>query len=245
VSAAFTKRINAIWVENVGRHLMWLTPEQVAKEVRAYIGRGIDFIKYGSNEHFNASAGAFLAFSPYVQAAMVEEAHRAGITAQAHSMSVEGLRLAVESGCDLVTHCNITGPIPIPEATLEAMARRKTGAVIFPWTEKALGWIKENVSDLEWMLWQSTDINARNLIRSGAPLMLANDGLLFDQQTLTDPRFAKSWSSAPEDESYGGKRMPPNGDAEGSDQEHRCRLWQRQGSRHAREGQDRRHAYSR
>src|SRR5882762_2857794 len=60
-SAAFVRRINAIWVENVGRHLMWLPPEQVGQEIRKYIQKGIDFVKYASNDHF---PGAFLAFSP-------------------------------------------------------------------------------------------------------------------------------------------------------------------------------------
>src|SRR5258705_13206172 len=66
-----------------------------------------------------AIPGAFLSFSPRGQAAIVEEAHRAGLTAQAHSLSVEGLRIAIEAGCNLITHCNVTGPVPIPESTLE------------------------------------------------------------------------------------------------------------------------------
>ena len=195
-SAVLVKRINAIWVENVGRHLMWLTPEQVAQEVRAYIGRGIDFIKYASNDHF---PGAFLQFSERAQAAMVEEAHRAGITAQAHTMSVEGLRIAVEAGCDLIQHCNITGPIPIPETTLELMAKRKTGAVIFAWTQKGLDWVMQNVSDMERMWWKGGDTNARNLIRSGAALMLANDGMVVSPVMATDPQFGKGSLGAPDD----------------------------------------------
>jgi imidazolonepropionase-like amidohydrolase len=203
VSSIFTKKVNALFVENVGRHLMWLTPDGVAKELRKYIAKGIDFVKYGSNEHYWASAGAFLAFSPRQQAAIVAEAHRAGITAQAHSMSVEGLHLAVEAGCNLVTHCNVTGPVAIPDETLELMAKRRTGAVIFPQTDKQMAWIKENVSDIEWMLWKSTDINARNLIRSGAPLMLANDGIIWPQEVKADPWLSKSWVSAPEEQNMG------------------------------------------
>jgi imidazolonepropionase-like amidohydrolase len=203
VSSLFAKRVNSIFVENVGRHLMWLTPDGVAKEVRAYIAKGIDFIKYGSNEHYWASAGAFLAFSHRQQAAMVEAAHSAGVTAQAHSMSVEGLHLAVEAGCDLVTHCNVTGPTHIPDETLELMAKRKTGAVIFPQTDKQMGWIKENVSDIEWTLWKSTDINARNLIKSSAPLMLANDGIIWPPEVKADPWLKKSWVSAPEEQNMG------------------------------------------
>jgi imidazolonepropionase-like amidohydrolase len=200
VSSVFARRVNAIFVENVGRHLMWLTPEAVAKEVRAYIGKGIDFIKYASNEHYWASAGAFLCFSQRVQAAIVEEAHRAGITAQAHSMSVEGLHAAVAAGCDLVTHCNITGTVPIPGETLDLMAKRSTGAVIFPQTDAQMEWIKANVSDIEWNMWSATDINARNLIRCGAPLLLANDGIIWPPEVKSDPWLSKSWVSAPDEQ---------------------------------------------
>lgn len=203
VTTIFARRINSIFVENVGRHLMWLTPSDVAKEVRKYIAKGIDFIKYGANEHYWAAAGAFLAFSTRAQTAIVEETHRAGLTAQAHSMSVEGLHSAVEAGCDLVTHCNITGPVPIAQETLDLMAKRHTGAVIFPQTDKQMQWIKENVSDIEWMLWKSTDINARNLIGSGAPLLLANDGVIWPPEVKVDPWLSKSWVSASDENNLG------------------------------------------
>jgi imidazolonepropionase-like amidohydrolase len=159
----------------------------------AYIGKGIDFVKYASNDHY---PGAFLSFSPRVQAAIVEEAHSAGLTAQAHAMSVEGLRAAIEAGCDLVTHCNITGPIRIPDSTLELMVRRNTGAVVFAWTKRGLEWVKANCSDLEW---EVSDTNERNLIECGARLLFANDGAIYPPEMATDPAWA-NWSlSAPED----------------------------------------------
>jgi imidazolonepropionase-like amidohydrolase len=196
-SDALTKRINAMWVENVGRHLMWLPPDQVAREIRTYIGKGIDFIKYASNEHFGTSAGAFLAFSPQVQAVMVEESHRAGITAQAHTMSVEGLRIAIEAGCNLIQHANITGPVPIPETTLKLLAEHKTGAVVFPWTRRGLEWISQKVSDRERTAWEASDMNVRNLIRSGALLLLANDGAIFAPEAATDRSLSNSWAGVP------------------------------------------------
>jgi len=198
-SASLVRRINSIWVENVGRHLMWLTPQQVAAEVRTYIRKGIDFLKYASNEHYWAAAGAFLQFSPLVQRAIVEEAHRAGLRAQAHCMTVEGLRIAIEAGCDLITHCNITGPVPIPESTLDLFVKGQVGAVIFPWTERGLEWLRGHVTDMEWTMWQASDTNARNLIRSGAPLLLANDGALFSPETGHDPLYSNSWGAAPEE----------------------------------------------
>ena len=193
-SVAFARRINAIWVENVGRHLMWLTPEQVGQEVRSYIRKGIDFLKYASNDHV---PGGFLAFSPPQQEAIVEEAHRAGITAQAHTMSVEGLRIAVEAGCDLMAHANATGPIPIPERTLELMVRRKTGAVVFPQTQRRLDQLMKDESYIQRgpKEWQAIDTNVRNLIRCGAQLMLANDGCILAPEVLSNPTYASVWKS--------------------------------------------------
>lgn len=193
-SGAMARRINSIWVENVGRHLMWLPPDQVAHHVREYISKGINFIKYGSNDHY---PGSFLAFSPQVQAAIVNEARRAGITAQAHTMSVEGLRVAIEAGCDLIQHANVTGPVPIPESTLELIAKNKTGAVVFPWTERGFEWILQNVNDMERNMWLASDANARALIRCGATLLLANDGAIFAPEKLTTQTLNKSWGAAP------------------------------------------------
>jgi imidazolonepropionase-like amidohydrolase len=201
-SGSLANRVNAIWVENVGRHLMWLTPEEVAREVRAYISKGIDFIKYASNEHGMHSAGAFLEFSPRVQELIVEEAHRAGVTAQAHCTSVEGLRLAVEAGCDLITHANITGPTPIPETTLDMFDRRRTGAVIFPLTQKRLDWLFADEprggmlgAALIHTMMRASDTNARKFIRSGAPLLLANDAGVFPPELGSDPATSQ-WIGA-------------------------------------------------
>ena len=193
-SAVMVKRINAIWAENVGRHLMWLTPAQIAQEIRTYLSKGIDFVKYASNEHY---PGAFLAFSEHQQRAIVDEAHRAGTTAQAHSMSVEGLRVAVEAGCDLIQHCNKTGPVPIPEETLERMVERKVGAVVFPHTERGIEWLLENLPDTQHKTWQTSDLNVRNLIRAGARLLMANDGAIMPPEWPTDPQWGKSWVTAP------------------------------------------------
>ncbi|MFE2337393.1 amidohydrolase family protein [Streptomyces coelicoflavus] len=202
-SSHFVDRVNAAWVENSGRHLMWLTPEAVGEEVREYIGHGIDFVKYASNEHGGTSAGAFLQFSERTQRAIVQEAHRAGLTAQAHASSVEGLRMAIEAGCDLVQHCNMTGPVEIPSETLELLAQGNRGAVIFPLTDSGMAALKESVSDLEWTMWQASDTNARNLISSGATILLANDGGIFAAEVMQEPMIKGTWNGLPEEEALG------------------------------------------
>lgn len=192
-SSEFTNRINAIWVENVGRYLMWLDPPQLAREIAAYIERGIDFLKYASNEHANQSFGAMLQFSHRQQTAIVEAAHGLGITAQAHTMSVEGLRLALDAGCDLITHCNLTGPVPIPDSTIELFVERKTGAVIFPQTDAGFNW-SANSKDamIRTFYGGATDINIRNLIRADTRLLLANDGVIVPREVDNGPADAEA-----------------------------------------------------
>lgn len=202
-SSWFVDRVNATWVENSGRHLMWMTPSQVGEEVTRYIERGIDFVKYGASEHGALAAGAFLQFSERVQRAIVEAAHAAGRTAQAHITTVESLRMALEAGCDLITHCNMTGPVPIPDETLDLFSRTQSGAVIFPVTEAGLAHVKGAVSDHEWTMWAASDINARNLIGSGAQILLANDGGVFAQEILREPWLKATWNGMPEQEALG------------------------------------------
>lgn len=199
-SSHFVDRVNATWVENVGRHLMWLTPEDVGKEVRTYIERGIDFVKYASNEHGGAAAGAFLQFSERTQRVIVEEAHRGGLTAQSHTSTVEGLRMAVEAGCDLVQHANTTGPTEIPRETLELFAEKNCGAVIFPLTDNGFKILKESISDHEWTIWKASDANTRNLIGAGASILLANDGGIFAPEVMAEPMIKGTWNGLPEDE---------------------------------------------
>lgn len=193
-SSDLVTRINSLCVENVGPDLMWMTPDQVAHEVRAYIHKGLDFIKYASNDHMDAR----LLFSERVQSVLVEEAHRAGIIAQAHTTAVEGLRVAIEAGCDLIQHINVTGPVPIPKTTLELLVEKRTGAVVFPFTRRRLDLIMKK--DL-WArrAFANIDVNCRNLIRSGASLLLASDGGIRAPEVASDPRLKNSWIAPGED----------------------------------------------
>ncbi len=77
-SPALAERINAVWSENVGAHLTGMTPEQVRQEMRAYVDKGIDFVKYASSDHRTGLVPVFLVFSERVQGVIVEETHRGG-----------------------------------------------------------------------------------------------------------------------------------------------------------------------
>ena len=55
------RRINRLWEENTGPDLLWNTPDQVRREMKRYISRGIDFLKYAASGHREED---FLQFSP-------------------------------------------------------------------------------------------------------------------------------------------------------------------------------------
>lgn len=198
-SGVLARRINALWAENVGPDLSWMVPDEVAREVRDYIGRGIDFLKYASSEHRGAEPSAFLLFSPLVQERIVAEAHEAGITAQAHTSSVEALRVAIEAGCDLIQHANITGPVPIPPSTFELMARRKTAAVVLPFTQRRLELFMGKIEPAVRRCYATVDTNCRELIRSGVTLLASTDAGVFSPEAFTDPQWKNSWMSFGED----------------------------------------------
>jgi imidazolonepropionase-like amidohydrolase len=81
VGRSFVQRINQEWEKGTGRRLMWLTPEDVRPIVRAYFeAEDLDYAKYAASGHFYQGGhlnAQFIAFSPRVQAVLVEEAHRA------------------------------------------------------------------------------------------------------------------------------------------------------------------------
>jgi imidazolonepropionase-like amidohydrolase len=176
-----------------------MTADECAREVREYLATGIDFLKYASSEHRGNEASAFLAFSPHAQRAIVAEAHRAGTTAQAHTSSVEALRVAIESGSDIIQHCNITGPTPIPDETLQLLVSRGTASTVFPFTRRRFAQIMQRANPITKRFFASADVNVERLIASGATLLLATDACIQAADAASDPGAQNSWMSTGEE----------------------------------------------
>lgn len=176
------RRINRIWEENTGPDLLWNTPDQVRREIKRYISRGIDFLKYGASGHREED---FLQFSPEAQQAIVEECHRAGIIAQTHTTSVESLRLAIEAGVDMLQHGSVTGPTPIPDATIKLMTDRRIYCAVQPRTARRLAIEIEQAEDAvpsrrakeRLKTWHDNEVR---LIKAHAPMLLATDAGMMD-----------------------------------------------------------------
>jgi imidazolonepropionase-like amidohydrolase len=189
------QRINRQWEQGVGSDLLWLTPEDVRLRVRDYIERsGIDFVKYAGCAHTNP----LITFSAPAQQAIVEEAHRAGLTVQAHTMSVESLRMEIDAGADLLQHGDVTGPEPIPDATLKLIVTRRLPVAALVCTTRYMAWVRENGHELMRTIIhnETQEQNDRRLIEAGARLLLTTDGSTFGPRKLNHPQLASLWKGA-------------------------------------------------
>jgi imidazolonepropionase-like amidohydrolase len=180
-------RVNAHWEHGVGSDLLWQSPEEVRRRVRDYVERSaLDFVKYAASAHGNA----LITFSEPVQRAIVEEGHRAGMTVQAHTTSVESLRMEIEAGADLLQHGDITGLEPMPDETLKTIVERRLPVAALLFTRRYHDWMAEHGSARLRNLYNANmDQNDRRLIEAGARLMLTTDGFMSGQRIENHPAF--------------------------------------------------------
>ncbi|HJS74262.1 MAG TPA: amidohydrolase family protein [Vicinamibacteria bacterium] len=109
----FQERMNDLIAQGAGEDLMDMTPSELKIAINAYLDRGVDFVKYGGTGH--TSMPTLIGFSPEAQKVLVEETHSRELVAETHSTTLEGLRLSIEAGVDLVQHPEILSPREITE----------------------------------------------------------------------------------------------------------------------------------
>ena len=174
LSQATVQRINKQWQDKVGRELMWQTPDTVREAVRDYAASPIDFLKYGGSGHTEMQ---FIQFSPRVQKAIVEEGHRAGKTVQVHTTSVESLDMAIDAGVDILTHCDISGPVvAIPPETIRKMVEQNIACSILPITQARLDALLEKEATRDFAQYMKIGRqNEQALVEAGVTLLLSTD----------------------------------------------------------------------
>jgi imidazolonepropionase-like amidohydrolase len=195
-SAAFKARINKIWEENVGVELLDDTPEEVRTEIRKYINRGVDFIKFAASSHNNQGGkGSWLMFSPEVAKIIVDEGHKAGITVQTHTTNIESLRLAVLAGIDMGQHLEVVGAHELPDDLIKMIVERPVYCGVISYSKDHVASNVE-ISDLTGgrtrgrdpqglHYWQ--EVNIPKLIRAGAQITMESDGGTRDLDFVSYP----------------------------------------------------------
>jgi imidazolonepropionase-like amidohydrolase len=118
----FQERMNDLISQGVGEELVDMTPDEIRAAINAYLDKGPDFIKYGGTAHFRRPV--LIGFSPAQQLAIVEETHRRGLVAETHATSIEGLRLTIEAGIDLIQHPEILSPRKMPDELAQMIVDR-------------------------------------------------------------------------------------------------------------------------
>jgi imidazolonepropionase-like amidohydrolase len=119
----FQEQVNDLITQGGGEELMDLTPDELRVAIRKYLDKGVDFVKYGGTSHWNNPV--FIGFSPDAQKALVEEVHKRGLVAETHSTSIEGLRLSIQAGIDLIQHPEVLDPREMPDDLVQLIRDRK------------------------------------------------------------------------------------------------------------------------
>jgi imidazolonepropionase-like amidohydrolase len=196
LNPATVEAVNAEWEQGVGSELTWMPAADVGSAVRDYVARsGIDFVKYASSAHAHFR---FLALSPDAQRAVVEEAHAAGMTAQACALTTEALRVAIAAGVDFLQHGDTTGRHPMPEDTLELIVERQLPCIVMLRTERHVEAAHESKHGIYREVVRAKDQNGRRLIEAGAKLMLATDGGVFGPYIATSPWVGEIFGNLPD-----------------------------------------------
>jgi imidazolonepropionase-like amidohydrolase len=177
-------RINSHWECGVGGDLPWMDAADVQTCVHQYIASGgIDFVTYSGSVRRDVK---FICFSPNQQRAIVEEAHSAGLTAQASATTPEALKLAIEAGVDLLQHGNITGRHAIPDETIETIIERQLPCVAFLVTRRHAQAALQSAGYARLAdMFRSQEENNRALIRGGAKLAFGDDAILWGPTART------------------------------------------------------------
>ena len=118
----FQEQMNEEVSQGVGEDLVDMTAEEVRAAIRGYLDKGPDFIKFGGTAHF--ARPAMIGFSPEAQKAIVDEAHARNRVAETHATTIDGLRLSIDAGIDLIQHPEVLGPRELPESLVRTIVDR-------------------------------------------------------------------------------------------------------------------------
>ena len=126
----FEEQINDSITLGSGEELMHMTPEELRIAINGYLDLGPDFIKYGGTHHFNYPTT--IGFSPRAQRVIVEETQKRGLVAETHSTTLEGLRLSILAGIDLIQHPEVTARREITDELVNMIVERDIICSLLP-----------------------------------------------------------------------------------------------------------------
>jgi imidazolonepropionase-like amidohydrolase len=136
----FQEQMNDEVSQGAGEELADMTIAELRVAINKYLDKGPDFLKYGGTSHF--SQPTFIGFSPEAQRVIVEETHKRNRGVDTHSTSIEGLRISLLAGVDLVQHPELMTPRAMPADLIELMKQRKVVGGMLVSTITGEAWTK-------------------------------------------------------------------------------------------------------
>lgn len=184
-------RINKVWERGTGARLSSLTAEEVGDVVAEYIETtNVDFIKWAATDHRPSTSGVLYMLGDRAQRQIAETARSYGKTFQAHTTTVESLRLLTELDASVLQHGDITLDQPAPSCLIEEIAEKQLATAALIVTDRHLQWSHEHVSHTDMHRMRViADINQRALIDARAPLLLTTDGFAYGPDISNHPGF--------------------------------------------------------
>ena len=125
----FQEQLDDLFTLGTAEEFLNMTPEEMRAAMNVYLDRGPDFIKYNGTSH---TSPALISFSPRVQRVIVEETHKRGLVAETHSTSLEGLRLSLLAGIDVVQHPENVGLRVITDELVDLIVERGVICSLLP-----------------------------------------------------------------------------------------------------------------
>lgn len=119
----FQEQMNDFIAQGAGEDLCNMPPDELRIAINKYLDKGPDFLKYGGTSHF--SQPTFIGFSPEAQKIIVDETHNRGRMAETHATTIEGLRLSILAGIDLIQHPEILTPKEMPDQLIRLIRERR------------------------------------------------------------------------------------------------------------------------
>ncbi len=186
LNPAVVSAVNAHWEQGVGGELAEMSSADVRRVVRDYIARsGVDFVKFASGSHGNRQ---LIALSPDAQRAIVEEAHAAGLTAQACAGTPETVKMAIDAGVDLLQHGTSSGRFPMTAETLDLVVTRQLPCVALLYSQRYVDTAREAMREVM----RVKEENERKLIAAGGKVLQATDGGILGPTAATSPWLGPS-----------------------------------------------------
>jgi imidazolonepropionase-like amidohydrolase len=98
----FEERWNDFIAQGSGEQLLDMTASELRVAINKYLDKGVDFLKYGGTAHWDQPN--LLTFSPDAQKVIIEETHKRGLAVETHTMTLEGMKMAILAGVDVIQH---------------------------------------------------------------------------------------------------------------------------------------------